>query len=244
MSTFDPREFISRLTVEERDGGLYAAGVRIHPDDERAAFEAATDARLRRSLRKYGAPLSVRTFCRIDDGLNAQAQAAGSNMPVGLVDGLRLKRCARCAVWFIALAPVRLCSDSCRAAAKREANVKQIAKRTEARQRRRESLQVACQMCGQPVEKPSRSTRAFCSNACRQAAYRARGGVPAPPRPKPAKPAPPSIDDQIAGLKTTMGLLGVALQNGGDRESCTTELRKMVARLGELEVERKKLGAE
>jgi hypothetical protein len=170
---FVPRKFISRLTVEERDGGLYVAGVRIHPANEQVAFAAATDASREKSLRRYGAPISERSYWAIDDALNAEAEAQGSNQPVGLVGGLRLKRCARCRVWFIAPAPVRLCSDGCRAAAKRQSNAKQIAKRTEAGRRRRESLQVECRQCGAPIA-ASRSTRSFCSPACRQAAYRAR----------------------------------------------------------------------
>jgi hypothetical protein len=125
-------------------------------------------------VRLYGVPISDRTIWRIEDALNAEAQAAGSNMPVALDHRARLKRCVRCGAPFIAPAPVRLCSETCRDESKRESLAKHLAKRAQERERRRAALKVACRHCGQPVEKPSRSTRGYCSNACRQAAYRTR----------------------------------------------------------------------
>jgi hypothetical protein len=67
-----------------------------------------------------------------------------------------------------------LCSPECRAAAKRASQAKQTANRSAMRAQRRAALKIECQRCGQPVAKPWRSTRAFCSSRRRQAAYRDR----------------------------------------------------------------------
>jgi hypothetical protein len=110
----------------------------------------------------------------LNDALNAAALAAGSNTPVGLRSNLRLHRCRQCGAGFIAHAAARLCSADCRKLAGKTSALKARATRTETRQRRRESLAVICRQCGVPIEGASRSTRAYCSEKCRQAAYRAR----------------------------------------------------------------------
>jgi hypothetical protein len=177
MPPFVLHRFISRCPVEERDDGLYVAGVRFRAGDERVAFAAAQDARQQQSLRLSGLPLSEPTLDRIDDALTAEAQAAGSNMPVGLSSKARLHRCVGCGAPFIAPPSARLCSDECRDAGKRESRAREIAKRSQRRNERRAALNVECRQCGKPVEGPSRSTRGYCSNACRQAAYRERAAL-------------------------------------------------------------------
>jgi endogenous inhibitor of DNA gyrase (YacG/DUF329 family) len=87
-------------------------------------------------------------------------------------------RCSRCGERFHSRRRFEmLCSDACRQEAKGESQRRQIAKRSERRAEHRAALIVACQRCGKPVANPSRSTRAFCSNACRQAAYRGRSST-------------------------------------------------------------------
>jgi hypothetical protein len=49
------------------------------------------------------------------------------------------------------------------------------------------------------------------------------------------------IDADIAGLQIRMGYLGVALQAGFDRAACEAKIRKLVARIAELEAERARL---
>jgi hypothetical protein len=75
--------------------------------------------------------------------------------------GARLHRCTRCGEPFLGPGNVRICSDVCRAKPPRK--------------RPRLLLRTlrSCGQCGGPMT-ATRSTRTFCSNACRQAAYRAR----------------------------------------------------------------------
>jgi hypothetical protein len=51
------------------------------------------------------------------------------------------------------------------------------------------------------------------------------------------------LDIDIDSLQTQIGFLGMALQNGGDRELCTSDLRKMLGVIAELKVARAKLVA-
>jgi hypothetical protein len=149
---------VRRLAIEERDGALYAAGVRIDAEEEQVAFEAGAASRRKRSS---GVPICERTLWRLDDALLAEAKAAGSNMRVVIDGRMRLKHCARCNAPFLAHPAAKLCSPDCRVA-----------------------IKIVCRRCGQPVANPSRSTRAFCSNACRQANHRAKktapGGIVSP----------------------------------------------------------------
>jgi len=171
-----PFKSVSCCAVEEQDGRLYVAGVQINVSAERGAWRAMDDAR--RSFSRLGVTLDERTVWLIDDALTAKAQAAGSNMPVGLDPRSRLHRCVRCGAPFIAHPAARLCSSECRTASKRASQRKASAKRTIKRDERRAALQVRCRQCGEPVESASRASRAFCSNACRQAAYRAPTAAP------------------------------------------------------------------
>jgi endogenous inhibitor of DNA gyrase (YacG/DUF329 family) len=160
-----PFKSVTRCAVERRDGRLYVAGARlIVPalDPGVAGWPAS------------GMTLDDRTLDRIDDALTAEAQAAGSNIPVGLDSMSRLHKCVRCGAPFVAHASARLCSGECRIAFKRASQRRASAKRTIKRDERRAALMIRCRQCGDPVERASRRQRAFCSNACRQAAYRAR----------------------------------------------------------------------
>jgi endogenous inhibitor of DNA gyrase (YacG/DUF329 family) len=168
-----PFKFVTQCAVEERDDGLYVAGVRIDAEVEAERAEVAATEAARRSHRWSGVPLAERTVWKVD----ALAAASGSNVPVYLSHKARLHRCARCGAPFLAHPSARGCSEECRTAFRRESQRKQIAKRTIKRVERRAALKVECRQCGKPVDAPSRSTRAFCSNACRQAAYRARSST-------------------------------------------------------------------
>jgi hypothetical protein len=172
-----PFKLVTHCAVEERDDGLYVVGVRLDAEAEAGRAEFAATEAARRTHRRSGVPLTERTAWKIDDALTA---ASGSNMPVYLSDKARLHRCVRCGAPFLAHPSARLCSPDCRTQAKRESQGKQIAKRTESRNQRRVALRLECRQCGKEVESLSRSTRAFCSDACRQAAYRSRLLPPAP----------------------------------------------------------------
>ncbi len=149
-----PFRSVSRCAVEERDGRFYVAGTRIHVS--------------------AGVTLDDSTVWRIDDALTAEAQEAGSNMPVCLSHkATRLIRCGACGAPFIAHPAARLCSPACRLKASRASQRKASAKRTIERDERRAALLIRCRQCGEPVQ-ASRSTKAFCSAACRVAAARAR----------------------------------------------------------------------
>jgi hypothetical protein len=80
--------------------------------------------------------------------------------------------CQRCGELFLGAAYRRTCS-TCRTAAQDEtmskSNARHSARRSQERSARRASM--ICRHCGQPLD-AARSTRAFCSNACHQAAYR------------------------------------------------------------------------
>jgi hypothetical protein len=163
---------VSRCAVEERDGRLYVAGAQINVSAQIEGWRAMDEAH--RSFSRSGVTLDADTLDRIHDALTAEAAAAGANRPVGLDPSARLHRCVRCGAPFIAHPAARLCSAECRTAFKRASQRKASAKRTIRRDERRAALQVRCRQCGGQVEAPSRSSRAFCSNACRQAVYRAR----------------------------------------------------------------------
>jgi hypothetical protein len=170
-----PLKSVSRCAVEERDGRLYIAGVGIDVSAEIEGWRAFADAR--RSFGRSGVLLDDRTLDRIDDALTAEAQAAGSNMPVCISAMSRLHRCVGCGAPFIAHPAARLCSPECRTGFKRASQRKASEKRTIRRGERRAALRVRCRQCGEPVERASRRQRVFCSNACRQASYRARATV-------------------------------------------------------------------
>jgi hypothetical protein len=171
-----PFKLVSRCGVEKRNGRLYVAGVRINVSAEHEAWRAVNDDR--RSFSSSGVTLDDRTLIAVDDALTAVAQAAGPTMPVGLDARSRLHSCVRCGARFIAPPAARLCSAECGIASGRASQRKASAKRTIRREERRAALQVPCRQCGEPVESPSRASRAFCSNVCRQAAYRARAAAP------------------------------------------------------------------
>jgi predicted nucleic acid-binding Zn ribbon protein len=170
-----PLNSVTNCAVEERDGRLHVAGVRINISAEREAWRAMDDAR-------SGVRLDDNRLDRIDDALSAKALIRGSNRPVGLDPSARLHRCVGCGAPFIAHPAARLCSAECRIAFQRASQRKASAKRSIKRDERRAALRVRCRQCGEPVESASRRQRAFCSNACRQAAYRARADLRRPSR--------------------------------------------------------------
>src|SRR5580693_8889896 len=111
------RDFIIRVPVEERGGRLYALGVPLMLDPP--------------------CRISDDPYYKIENALNGKAAASGSNMPVGLDPAVWLMRCKRCQAPFVALPEARMCSDACRAEAKRDsvrrASAKRSARRAEVR---------------------------------------------------------------------------------------------------------------
>ena len=73
--------------------------------------------------------------------------------------GARLHRCTRCGEPFLGPGNLRICSDICRA------------KPPQKRPRLLLRTLRSCRQCGGPLT-ATRSTRTFCSNACRQKAHR------------------------------------------------------------------------
>ena len=133
-----PFKLVSGCAVEKRNGRLYVAGVRINVSAEHEAWRAVNDAR--HSFSRSGVTLDDRTLDRVDDALTAEAQAAGSTMPVGLDPRSRLHSCVRCGAPFIAPPAARLCSAERRTALKRASQRKASAKRTIRRDERRAAL--------------------------------------------------------------------------------------------------------
>jgi hypothetical protein len=142
-------KLVSRLPVEERDGQLYAAGVRFFAEP--------------------GGRLNDSADGRISDALAAKAAASGSNMPVALDPTVWLHRCRRCQAPFIDVPEARLCSDDCRAGAKRDSVRKASAKRSVFRSERYETR--ICRHCGRET-RTARATKRFCSVKCRVASHR------------------------------------------------------------------------
>jgi hypothetical protein len=167
-----PFKAMSRCAVEERDGRLYVAGTRIDVSGDIEIGRMADEAL--RSFDRSGVTLDDRALDQIDGALTAEAQAVGSNLPVGLDPKSRLHWCLRCGAPFIAHPSTRLCGAECAVASTRASQRKASAKRTIRRDERRAALRVRCRQCDKPVENAFRRQRAFCSNACRQAAYRVR----------------------------------------------------------------------
>lgn len=131
--------------------------------------------------------LPEKVYVEIDKALNAKAAASGSNMPVALDPDVWLKRCRRCDAPFIGMPRTRMCSDGCRTLAKQDALARWKAKRKGRRARDGGWSRFVCQQCGKR-QAGHRTTKRFCSTACRVAAHR---GVA-------AKPAEPMSDIELA----------------------------------------------
>jgi hypothetical protein len=82
-------------------------------------------------------------------------------------------RCSRCGAWFYGPARAQLCSTCLKGDPERlkALNPRRTAKRLAARSG------IVCERCGDPISGVRRSTRRFCSNACRQAAHRSKASV-------------------------------------------------------------------
>jgi hypothetical protein len=87
----------------------------------------------------------------------------------------RLSRCAGCGEFFIGHFSACLCSPECRATRKAKTVAKASAKRSERTLwwRARQDW-IRCEYCEMYFNNYLRRSSRFCSNACRQAAYRAR----------------------------------------------------------------------
>jgi hypothetical protein len=148
-------KFITRVPVEQRGGRLYALGVPVW---------LAPPCRL-----------SDAVYLKIDEAVHVKAAASGSNMPVGLDPRVWLHRCRCCNAPFIGPSEARLCSNACRAAARRDSVRKASAKRSQRRYEVRNALTSICRHCGKR-QTALRSSKRFCSVTCRVAAHR---GAPA-----------------------------------------------------------------
>jgi hypothetical protein len=155
------RNFVTRLPVEEwRD-----------PDD--VGYTA---------LSCLGVSLRLDPPCRIPEALNikiedalvAKAAAERANQPVALHHAVWLIRCKRCQAPFIGPSEARLCSDECRALAKRDSVRRASAKRSVSRSERNETR--ICRHCGRETQ-TARVTKRFCSVKCRVASHRGASAV-------------------------------------------------------------------
>src|ERR1700758_2286062 len=89
-----------------------------------------------------------------------------------LWDHARLIKCRQCGGKFIGHHAARLCSQECIAAAKKLVQRKAIEKRSKLRSWVKEHGDARrCKICDREMY-GTRKTRKYCSNACRQAAYR------------------------------------------------------------------------
>ena len=146
-------KFIRHLPVERRaDGNLVCMGVTVRTEPVRLVDQRR---------------LTDLTEMAIERTLD---EATGSNQPHAFDPFSRLRACQRCSVPFIDHYVAQLCSD-CRPAMRKQSVAKQTAKRSEARAAARSARIVACGQCGAIVA-AARSTRRFCSGACRMRARR------------------------------------------------------------------------
>jgi hypothetical protein len=159
-------KLIHRLPVVESHGRLYALGVPLWLDPP--------------------CRVSDDHCWKIDDALATKAAAEGANRPVALSPSAWLHRCARCWAPFIDVSEARLCSDQCRAQAKRESVRRASAKRSQRRAKEHAERTVTCRQCGKAVG-ASRSTRHYCTPACRVAWHRARAERAALAEPSPTR---------------------------------------------------------
>ncbi len=90
------------------------------------------------------------------------------------VERLRLHKCVECGGWHVSDWARTTCSEECRRARLRRQSRSYTAKRAERRREGRESK--VCAHCGAAVEceRDHDKRPAYCSSACKQAAYRKR----------------------------------------------------------------------
>lgn len=84
---------------------------------------------------------------------------------------VRLHRCKECDEPFTGYFRAQLCSDGCRAIARKKADTRKNQRR--AALKRAEWREMRCLICRLPLA-AQRSTRLYCSIRCRQKAYRNR----------------------------------------------------------------------
>jgi predicted nucleic acid-binding Zn ribbon protein len=149
-------DYRSHFPVEDRHGRLTVAGVPLWLDPP--------------------CPIPEDLQFRIAFALKAVRQAAGVNIPMAFEPNVWLHRCVRCNAPFIDVPEARLCSDQCRALAKRDSARKAVAKRSERRAEERAEQSVTCRQCGARLA-ALRSTKRFCSVTCRVAAHRKRAAL-------------------------------------------------------------------
>jgi hypothetical protein len=172
--------------------------------------------------------LPEKLYVEIDKALNAKAVAAGVNMPVGLDPTVWLHRCRRCDAPFIDLPRIRMCSDQCRALAKRDAALKSKAKRAGRHGSRGEGhSRFVCAQCGQRRQ-AWRSTKRYCSMRCRVAAHR---GFPSVVQVF----TPEELDAEIANAQSVLGALKIVGCND------PAFMRHLMERLMAMQAERRAL---
>ena len=145
--------------------------VEVRPSNDGANFYACGVWLLDRKPHR----LSDRDCWALEDALKAKAAAEGVNMEVALHPSAWLLHCRRCKAPFIGLPDAKVCSDACRAEAKRDAVRRASAKRSKRRAEASDARTSACRHCGERLP-ARRATKRFCSVGCRVAAHR---GAPA-----------------------------------------------------------------
>jgi hypothetical protein len=110
-------------------------------------------------------PTPDRRYSGIEDRIVSFGHALHRQLEAAIGSGFNFYA-ARCRHWATGSGYI-WCSPECRSAGRAQVERDRRSKATA------ERPQATCPMCGTPV-RLQRSTRRFCSNACRQAAYRSR----------------------------------------------------------------------
>lgn len=89
---------------------------------------------------------------------------------------VRLHKCVECGAWYLSDWRRNTCSSECRAQRIKKHSIRHTAKWSRLRREWRERCHGSCDKCGAKIERQrSRPDKlVYCSNKCRQAAYRQR----------------------------------------------------------------------
>jgi hypothetical protein len=119
----------------------------------------------------FSGSVRVSISCAMYDGRARLSEETRDAL--GLFAHARLICCDACKTRFIAHFAARMCSPECRAAGRKKFYRKAIEKRSAFRAwKRKHGDDVLCKRCENAIDGAERRSRLFCSNACRQAAYR------------------------------------------------------------------------
>jgi hypothetical protein len=175
MSYFgDP--VIERVPLTRRKNRLYLKGVKTAASTKLAPFDLGhyPPDEWRKALRRHA---SASTDARRLGQRKAPPRTSGPRLSGYWVPPwrtLRIHRCAECkTAWYVAHYAVRRC-DACEREHRQDrihaSNAVMIARRAEQRAAARTGM--VCESCGEAMT--GGRLRSYCSQACRQAAYRER----------------------------------------------------------------------